>query len=458
LIINCLSAVDITTSKTHSGGIAGSNWLEASKTRYCVSTGTLTWTGASSAYAYIGGITGENRWGAIDHCAMLGDVLAQNTTESWAYAGILIGREMGSTTDCYYLNTAETAGAVNSGSATPKTADELKAIGQAAYDAGYTVYGLALGAVRKYTITWKLDENTVIDTTSVAYGTVPTHADAVKAEDDDYTYEFAGWDTTPVAVTGDATYTATFTTVPKHVHDYVYAGCEWKDIEGAYTAVYTYACECGDEITENIVPEASEFKGVLTYTADDGQGNVETTSVELSYTVTYNDEVQPVAYKWGEICTLKADGTSRWYINGKPVADGTATYMFAVTENSVVTTEASEEVEQQAVVSATLTTPVSGKATFNAKWSLPAGSEVNSVKIYRGTTKADKTISAETLISAGAATKVNLYARNGDYTLNISGLTATKYQHVVIAIDYTLNGERKTLTSDVQKVLPNGQN
>ena len=145
LIINCLSAVDITTSKTHSGGIAGSNWLEASKTRYCVATGTLTWTGASNSYAYIGGITGENRWGAIDHCAMLGDVLAENTTESWAYAGILIGREMGSTTDCYYLNTAETAGAVNSDSVTAKTADELKPIGQAAIDAGYTVYGLALG-------------------------------------------------------------------------------------------------------------------------------------------------------------------------------------------------------------------------------------------------------------------------------------------------------------------------
>ena len=64
---------------------------------------------------------------------------------------------------------------------------------------------------KAYTITWKNDDGSVIDTTTVAYGTVPTHDDATKAEDNAYTYTFAGWTPEVAAVTGDATYTATFT-------------------------------------------------------------------------------------------------------------------------------------------------------------------------------------------------------------------------------------------------------
>ena len=61
-----------------------------------------------------------------------------------------------------------------------------------------------------YTITWLNDDNTLIDKTTVEYGVVPTHADATKAATAEYTYTFAGWDNTPIAVTGDATYKATF--------------------------------------------------------------------------------------------------------------------------------------------------------------------------------------------------------------------------------------------------------
>ena len=64
-------------------------------------------------------------------------------------------------------------------------------------------------------ITWKLDEDTVIDTTDVAYGEVPTHADPTKEADTYYTYTFAGWTPAIEAVTGDATYTATFDAAAK---------------------------------------------------------------------------------------------------------------------------------------------------------------------------------------------------------------------------------------------------
>lgn len=62
-----------------------------------------------------------------------------------------------------------------------------------------------------YDITWNNDDGTLIDTTSVPYGEVPTHADASKAATAQYTYNFAGWTPEIVAVTGTATYTATYT-------------------------------------------------------------------------------------------------------------------------------------------------------------------------------------------------------------------------------------------------------
>ena len=64
--------------------------------------------------------------------------------------------------------------------------------------------------VNEYTVTWKNDDGSVIDTTQVAYGEVPTHDEPTKRYDRYYYYTFAGWDVEPVAVTGDAEYTATF--------------------------------------------------------------------------------------------------------------------------------------------------------------------------------------------------------------------------------------------------------
>ena len=64
---------------------------------------------------------------------------------------------------------------------------------------------------RSYTITWKMDDGSVIDTTTVEYDTVPTHADPTKAPTNETVYTFSGWTPEVVAVTGDATYTATFT-------------------------------------------------------------------------------------------------------------------------------------------------------------------------------------------------------------------------------------------------------
>ena len=82
-------------------------------------------------------------------------------------------------------------------------------------DAAYTATFNA--TVNKYNVTWKNDDGSIIDTAQVEYGTVPTHADPTKADDDYFTYTFAGWDSEITSVTGDADYTATYTRIGKHL-------------------------------------------------------------------------------------------------------------------------------------------------------------------------------------------------------------------------------------------------
>ena len=78
--------------------------------------------------------------------------------------------------------------------------------GNATYTAQFTE------TVRMYTITWIIDGKE--ETTDVAYGAMPTHAEPTKDTDEHYSYEFSGWQPAITDVSGDATYTATFTSTP----------------------------------------------------------------------------------------------------------------------------------------------------------------------------------------------------------------------------------------------------
>ena len=85
------------------------------------------------------------------------------------------------------------------------------AISNTIYTATYTA------TPKSYTITWLNEDGSLIDKTIVEYGVVPTHANPAKAATQEFTYTFSGWTPNVVAVTGDATYTATFnSTVNKY--------------------------------------------------------------------------------------------------------------------------------------------------------------------------------------------------------------------------------------------------
>ena len=82
-------------------------------------------------------------------------------------------------------------------------------VGPVTGDATYTAQFES--TIRKYTITWQNDDGSQIDQTEVEFGTVPTHADATKAADANNVYTFKAWTPTRVAVDGEATYKATYT-------------------------------------------------------------------------------------------------------------------------------------------------------------------------------------------------------------------------------------------------------
>ncbi len=81
---------------------------------------------------------------------------------------------------------------------------------EATEDATYTA--TYASTVRSYTITfYDEDGTTVLDSKSVEYGTVPsTSVVPTKASTATTDYKFNGWDPTPVAVTGEASYRATY--------------------------------------------------------------------------------------------------------------------------------------------------------------------------------------------------------------------------------------------------------
>ncbi|MCR5838183.1 MAG: chitobiase/beta-hexosaminidase C-terminal domain-containing protein [Kiritimatiellae bacterium] len=65
--------------------------------------------------------------------------------------------------------------------------------------------------VRKYTVTWKDEDGSTLKTESVAYGTTPDYGEPPTKESSGVVaYAFAGWTPDVVAVSGAATYTATY--------------------------------------------------------------------------------------------------------------------------------------------------------------------------------------------------------------------------------------------------------
>ena len=203
-----------------------------------------------------------------------------------------------------------------------------------------TFYAIYSSATRSYEITWKRDAETVIDTTTVLYGVVPTHADASKEADGTYSYRFDGWSTdgetvleTLPAVTAAATYIAVFTPLsldtsvtvswfdedgttpldpatttvekgakPTHAEpakaatvDTAYTFAGWTQVGGDGTVVYTTANlpAASANVSYKAVYSSATRKYTITFMDYDGTTILKTAGIEYNSAATAVEAAKP---------------------------------------------------------------------------------------------------------------------------------------------------------------------
>ena len=235
--------------------------------------------------------------------------------------------------------------------------------GDQTYTATYTE------TVRSYTVTWVDGDGNELKVDTVDFGTVPTYTGATptKAATAQYTYTHSGWTPEVAAVTGDVTYTATFTAeTNKYTITFLNEdGAVLQSGEVAYGEVPTAPADPTKEATAQCTytfagwtPEIVSVTGDATYTAT-------FTETVNTYTVTWKNE-DGTLLETDENVPYGADPS---YDGETPVkaADAQYTYTFSAWDNDL--TPVTGDVTYTAVFSSTVN-------TYTIKWLAEDGSEL----------------------------------------------------------------------------------
>lgn len=181
-----------------------------------------------------------------------------------------------------------------------------------------TYYPVFEEHLREYNVTFKNDDGTTLDTITVAYGETPTYSGATpaKAATAQYTYTFAGWAPAITAVTGDATYTATYTST---INTYTIT---WQNEDGTIL-------ETDNNVAYGTMPSydgATPTKAATaqyTYAFSGWTPTVSAVTGDMTYTATYTETVNTYTVIWknGDT-TLETDNNVAY--GSHPSYDGTA--------------------------------------------------------------------------------------------------------------------------------------
>lgn len=146
---------------------------------------------------------------------------------------------------------------------------------------------------RKYTITFNNDDGSLISSSLVEYGTMPTPpADPTKDSSARYDYAFSGWDKEIVAVTEDATYTATYN---RTVRNFLITFLDEDEETVLKSERYDYGetPTCDEPTKEPTVSKVYEFAGwspEVVPVVKDATYIASYTESTRKYTITFYDE------------------------------------------------------------------------------------------------------------------------------------------------------------------------
>ena len=220
---------------------------------------------------------------------------------------------------------------------TPKIAP---ATGNVTYTATFT------DSKNTYTVTWKNEDGSVIESETLEYGATPAHADIYKEKTAQYTYTFTGWTPGIGIVTGNAEYTATFDSI---VNSYT---INWLNADGSQ--INQMVTNYGESPTAPADP-TKESTAQYTYTFAGWTPEVETVTADATYTATFDSIVNSYTINW-----LNSDNS--------PLAQTTVAYGEAPTAPADPTKESTAEYTYTFAGWDKEIVPVEGDATYTATY------------------------------------------------------------------------------------------
>lgn len=137
-----------------------------------------------------------------------------------------------------------------------------------------------------YQITWKNDDGSVLKTNTFAYGETPSYGDAnpTKPSTEEFDYSFASWSPAILPVTGEATYTATYSEEVRHYT------VTWKNYDGS--VLETDSVAYGNLPKYNGETPTKEATSRATYTWSHWSPDIQTVRGDQEYTAQYTSDGQ----------------------------------------------------------------------------------------------------------------------------------------------------------------------
>ncbi|MBO4453697.1 MAG: hypothetical protein J5761_01425, partial [Paludibacteraceae bacterium] len=191
--------------------------------------------------------------------------------------------------------------------------------GEATYTATFS------STTNKYTVKF-MNGEVELQSSEVEYGQTPAYTGATptKAADAQYTYTFDGWDTEIAAVTGDATYTATFSST---TNKYTITFKNGEDV------LQSSEVEYGQTPAYTGVTPTKDATAQYTYTFKGWDTELAAVTGDATYTATFSSTVNKytITFKNGEEVLQSSEveyGATPVYEGEEPTKEATAQYTY----------------------------------------------------------------------------------------------------------------------------------